>query len=188
MRGNVLVVREGRKDKEFHFQNWFRSRLDDLGEHYDESGRNTYPDFKLDRRAEGYELKGLACPGRDADYDCNSQFPCGEHNGRQVFYVFGRYPAEPDGDRYPVLDLVVCHVSFRPRLASLKGRWPTFGGRLACHGKSSTLETLRQPRHQITSRQGTTAGLSTVNAGLVALYPSQERLAEREGFEPSMGF
>ena len=38
--------------------------------------------------------------------------PAGEHNGRQVYYVFGRYPAEPDGNRYPVLDLVVCHGSF----------------------------------------------------------------------------
>ena len=61
---------------------------------------------------EGYELKGLAYPGRNADYDCNSQVPCGEHNGRQVFYVFGRYPTQPDGNRYPVLDLVVCHGSF----------------------------------------------------------------------------
>lgn len=54
----------------------------------------------------------VRAPGRDADYDCNSQIPCGEHNGRQVFYVFGRYPTRPDGDRYPVLDLVICHGSF----------------------------------------------------------------------------
>ena len=57
-------------------------------------------------------MKGLAYPGRDADYDCNSQLPRGEHNGRQVFYVFGRYRKEPDGNQYPVLDLVVCHGSF----------------------------------------------------------------------------
>lgn len=112
VRSNVLIEREGRNDKEFHFQNWFKSRLNDLSEHYDEPGRNTYPDFKLVRYTEGYELKGLAYPGRVADYDCNSQLPCGEHNGRQVFYVFGRYPAKPDGNRYPVLDLVVCHGSF----------------------------------------------------------------------------
>ena len=112
IRSNVLIEREGRTDKEFHFQNWFKSRLDDLGEHYDEPGRNTYPDFKLVRHSEGYELKGLAYPGRDADYDCNSQLPCGEHNGRQVFYVFGRYPTKPDGNRYPVLDLVVCYGTF----------------------------------------------------------------------------
>ena len=112
MRDGVLIEREGRRDKEFHFQNWLKSRLDGIGENYDEPGRNTYPDFRLVRHAEGYEVKGLAYPGRDADYDCNSQIPCGEHNGRQVFYVFGRYPAQPDGDRYPVLDLVICHGSF----------------------------------------------------------------------------
>jgi hypothetical protein len=57
-------------------------------------------------------LKGLAYPGRDASYDCNSQVPRGEHNGRAVYYVFGRYPKEPDGNSYPVLDLVICHGSF----------------------------------------------------------------------------
>lgn len=112
MRDGILIEREGRLDKEFHFQNWLKSRLDDIGENYDEPGRNTYPDFRLVRHAEGYEVKGLAYPGRDADYDCNSQVPRGEHNGRQVFYVFGRYPARPDGDRYPVLDLVICQGSF----------------------------------------------------------------------------
>lgn len=107
-----LIEREGRNDKEFHFQNWFKRRLDLLGLHFDSPGRNTYPDFRLVRFAEGYELKGLAYPGREADYDCNSQVPRGEHNGRQVFYVFGRYPDSPDGSRYPVLDLVMCHGSF----------------------------------------------------------------------------
>ena len=112
MRDGILIHREGQHDKEFHFQNWLKSHLDGIGENYDEPGRNTYPDFRLVRHAEGYEVKGLAYPGRDADYDCNSQVPCGEHNGRQVFYVFGRYPKRPDGDKYPVLDLVICHGSF----------------------------------------------------------------------------
>ncbi len=112
IREGMLIEREGRRDKEFHFQNWFKGRLDCVGEHYDVSGRNTYPDFTLVRYPEGYELKGLAYPGRDADYDCNSQVPCGEHNGRQVYYVFGRYPKKPDGNKYPVLDLVICHGSF----------------------------------------------------------------------------
>ena len=112
IRNGVLIEREGQRDKEFHFQNWFKERLDEIGEAYDEPGRNTYPDFKLVRYTEGYELKGLAYPGREADYDCNSQVPRGEHNGRQVFYVFGRYPDKPDGNRYPVLDLVICHGSF----------------------------------------------------------------------------
>ena len=112
VRDGELIEREGRSDKEFHFQNWFQKRLDELGLHYDSSGRNSYPDFSLVQYAEGYELKGLAYPGRDASYDCNSQMPCGEHNGRQVYYLFGRYPAKPDGNRYPVLDLVLCHGSF----------------------------------------------------------------------------
>ena len=63
IRNGVLVEREGRNDKEFHFQNWFKSRLDDIGENYDKPRRNTYPDFKLVRYTEGYELKGLAYPG-----------------------------------------------------------------------------------------------------------------------------
>ena len=112
IRDDVLIEREGRRDKEFHFQNWFGDRLGSTGEAYDEPGRNTYPDFRMVRHTEGYELKGLAYPGRDASYDCNSQIPCGEHNGRQVFYVFGRYPKKPDGNSYPVLDIVICHGSF----------------------------------------------------------------------------
>lgn len=112
IQNGVLIVREGRNDKEFHFQNWFKARIQSIGENFDEPGRNTYPDFRLVRYTEGYEIKGLAYPGREADYDCNSQVPCGEHNGRQVFYVFGRYPNNPDGNSYPVLDLVICHGSF----------------------------------------------------------------------------
>ena len=108
----VLIEREDRKDKEFHFQNWFKNRLEALDLKFDSPGRNSYPDFVLVHDPEGFELKGLAYPGRDADYDCNSQVPRGEHNGRQVYYTFGRYPTEPDGDSYPVLDLVMCHGSF----------------------------------------------------------------------------
>ena len=60
----------------------------------------------------GYELKGLAYPGRDASFDSNSQVPFGVYNGRTIYYVFGRYPKTPDGKSYPVLDLVICHGSF----------------------------------------------------------------------------
>jgi hypothetical protein len=112
IRKGSLIVREGPNDKEFHFQNWFKHRLAAMGINFDAPGRNTYPDFTLVHSPEGYELKGLAYPGREADYDCNSQVPRGEHNGRQIFYVFGRYPARPDGNSYPVLDLVLCHGSF----------------------------------------------------------------------------
>ncbi len=112
IRNGVLIERESSRDKEFHFQNWFKTRLKEIGEHYDGPGRNTYPDFRLVRYPEGYELKGLAYPGRNANYDCNSQVPRGEHNGRQMFYVFGRYPSRSDGNRYSVLDLLICHGSF----------------------------------------------------------------------------
>jgi len=112
IRNGELIAREGRRDKEFHFQNWFEQRLKEIDLDYDPPGRNTYPDFCLVKLAEGYELKALAYPGREASYDCNSQIPGGEHNGRQVYYVFGRYPADPDGDHYPVIDLVLCHGSF----------------------------------------------------------------------------
>lgn len=107
-----LIERESRKDKEFHFQNWFGERLAATGLNFEQGGRNTYPDFRLVRFPEGYELKGLAYPGRDATFDSNSQVPAGFHNGRTIYYVFGRYPKNPDGDTYPVLDLVLTHGDF----------------------------------------------------------------------------
>jgi hypothetical protein len=79
---------------------------------FDSPGRNSYPDFRLVHDAEGFELKGLAYPGREADYDCNSQIPHGVYRGRQIIYGFGRYPARPKGNQYPVFDLVLCHGSF----------------------------------------------------------------------------
>lgn len=109
---NVLISRVSAKDKEFHFQNWFEDRLKDTKLFFEISGRNTYPDFTMVNTAEGYEVKGLAYPGRHADFDSNSQVPSGLHNGRTVYYVFGRYPSKPDGKSYPVLDLVLCHGSF----------------------------------------------------------------------------
>ncbi|HEV3083334.1 MAG TPA: hypothetical protein VGY66_26350, partial [Gemmataceae bacterium] len=60
-----LIKRESRKDKEFHFQNWFRKRLEGANFHFQLGGRNTYPDFSIVEEAEGYEIKGLAYPGRD---------------------------------------------------------------------------------------------------------------------------
>jgi len=108
----VLIVRANRQDKEFHFQNWVESRLSDAELRHDGSGRNTYPDFTLVDWPEGYEVKGLAWPGRESNYDSNSRVPSGEHNGRQVFYVFGRYPANVEENEYPLVDLVVCHGDF----------------------------------------------------------------------------
>jgi len=112
IRNNVLIERVSATDKEFHFQNWFKARLDEIGLNYEVGGRNAYPDFRMVASTDGYEIKGLAYPGRDATFDCNSQVPAGLHNGRTIYYVFGRYPNVPDGNSYPVLDLVICHGSF----------------------------------------------------------------------------
>lgn len=112
IRRGALIHRISSTDKEFHFQNWFRQRLIETGENFEMGGRNAYPDFRLVATTDGYELKGLAYPGRDATFDSNSQMPTGAHNGRAIYYVFGRYPKAPDGDSYPVLDLVVCHGDF----------------------------------------------------------------------------
>ncbi len=112
IQANALINRQGR-DKEFHFQNWFKARLDEAGLKHDEGGRNTYPDYTLVEHAGGFELKALAYPGREFDFDSNSQVPAGMHNGREIFYVFGRYPADPDDpEAFPVIDLVICHGNF----------------------------------------------------------------------------
>lgn len=87
-----MIRRVSNTDKEFHFQNWFKQRLKDMHLNFEEGGRNSYPDFRMVSTTEGYELKGLAYPGRDASFDSNSQAPRGFHNGRAIYYVFGRYP------------------------------------------------------------------------------------------------
>ena len=108
----ILINRVSRSDKEFHFQNWVRDRLPSTKLNFEEAGRNTYPDFRMVNFPDGYEVKGLAYPGRWKNYDSNSQVPTGMHNGRTVYYIFGRYPKTPDGNTYPMLDLVVCHGDF----------------------------------------------------------------------------
>jgi hypothetical protein len=112
IRASVMIHRESQGDKEFHFQHWVRDRISETGHLFEEGGRNSYPDFRMVNMAEGYEVKGLAYPGRWLNYDSNSRVPTGFHNGRTIYYVFGRYPKLPDGNSYPVLDLVVCHGDF----------------------------------------------------------------------------
>jgi hypothetical protein len=107
----VQIERASRSDKEFHFQNWFSGRLSAQELNYDPPARNTYPDFRLVALTIGFEIKGLEFPGRIADFDCNSQVPTGLHNGRSIYYVFGRYPKSKE-NIYPVLDLVICHGNF----------------------------------------------------------------------------
>lgn len=109
---HVFIRRVSAQDKEFHFQNWFEGRLKETGLNFERGGRNSYPDFRMVKSTDGYEVKGLAYPGREASFDSNSQVPSGSHNGRTIYYVFGRYPKESDGDSYPVIDLVICHGDF----------------------------------------------------------------------------
>lgn len=111
IRAGILISRASGRDKEFHFQDWFAARLNDCKVAFDAPGRNSYPDFRLVSSAEGFEVKGLAFPGRVANYDCNSQVPSGLHNGRRIFYVFGRYPKDA-GSSFPVYDLVICDGDF----------------------------------------------------------------------------
>ena len=47
-----LIVRAGRRDKEFHFQDWFEARLLQAGINHETGGRNSYPDFRLVTSAE----------------------------------------------------------------------------------------------------------------------------------------
>ncbi len=108
----VLIQRASRADKEFHFQNWVSARLAEADLTHDTPGRNTYPDFTLVHHPEGYEVKGLGWPGREASYDSNSRVPTGMHNDRIIWYVFGRYPSGTDDTEYPVIDLVLCHGDF----------------------------------------------------------------------------
>ena len=108
-----LITKVSASDKEYHFQNWVQARLDTCLLNYDEQRRNTYPDFRLVDHAEGFEVKGLAWPRREANYDSNSQVPKGVLNGRTLYYVFGRYPSQvSEVEEYPVTDLVICHGSF----------------------------------------------------------------------------
>lgn len=112
VRRGTLIERVSSTDKEYHFQSWFKSRLESIGENFEIGERNSYPDFRMVATTDGFELKGLAYPGRDASFDSNSQVPAGVHNGRTIYYVFGRYPKKPDGDSYPILDLVICAGDF----------------------------------------------------------------------------
>ena len=66
IRNGTLVNRVSETDKEFHFQNWFQARLRETGLNFESSRRNSYPDFCLVATPDGYEVKGLAYPGRDA--------------------------------------------------------------------------------------------------------------------------
>ena len=100
IRKGTLITRSSRQDKEFSFQNWFEDRLSSLKLNYDPPARNSYPDFRLVKIPEGYEVKGLAYPGRETNYDANSQMPTG-------FHLLG-LGAAFDSRSQPVLSLLSC--------------------------------------------------------------------------------
>ena len=47
IRQGSLIERVSSTDKEYHFQNWFKARLEGTGLKFDVGVRNTYPDFRL---------------------------------------------------------------------------------------------------------------------------------------------
>ncbi|MBA2681408.1 MAG: hypothetical protein H0U76_23785 [Ktedonobacteraceae bacterium] len=53
IRENILIKRVSVSDKEYHFQNWFKGRLEETSFHFEDSGRNTYPDFRMVSTAVG---------------------------------------------------------------------------------------------------------------------------------------
>ncbi|MCQ6553779.1 hypothetical protein NPS70_11310 [Streptomyces sp. C10-9-1] len=112
MQRGELIRRRTRRDKEFHFQDWVGDRIAETGFSWEVTKRNKYPDYVMTDYPEGFEVKGLETPGRQADFDCNSQLATGMHEGKSVYYIFGRYPKKFEGDQFPVLDLVICHGDF----------------------------------------------------------------------------
>ena len=82
-----FIHREDRKDKEFHFQNWINDRLAETDFHYEIGGRNIYPDFRMVRFTEGFEVKGLAYPGRELNFDSNSR-PLQEVIMGELFFMY----------------------------------------------------------------------------------------------------
>ena len=100
-------------DKEFHFQNWVYERILDAGYTSSAVGRNTYPDFPIDNEEDAYEVKGITAGSREKDFDSNSALPSGEHAGKRIYYIFGRYESVDQGAENPrVLDLVLVDGAF----------------------------------------------------------------------------
>lgn len=113
------ILSRSKLDKEFSFQNWFKNRIEGID--FTTLGRNKFPDLVMVNTPEGFELKGITYGTRSGGADSNSTPPRGIHNGRTIFYVFGRYPKEaepviiePDELRLkkPIIDLLICHGDF----------------------------------------------------------------------------
>ena len=112
IRNDVLIERVSDTDKEFHFQNWFKARLLELGENFEVGGRNSYPDFRMVAVTDGYELKGLAYPGATPASTATARCPPAFTTGARSTTFSAAIPKRPDGNSYPVLDLVLCHGDF----------------------------------------------------------------------------
>jgi hypothetical protein len=115
LNGTAMVPRSD-DDKEYFAQDWFTGRLNSIGLPFEQSGRNTYPDFVVGDSAtsftEGYEIKSLGfVHGRPArnDLDFNSTIPSGFKGGRNVFLVFVLYSGTKSAHRV-VHTLYVAHA------------------------------------------------------------------------------
>lgn len=111
------------RDKEDAFQSWVERNISKVltalpGIELRAQGRNTFPDLLVieahtGRPIQGYEVKGLATPGRAESFDANSELPTGrvrrpDGTVFDVYYVFGRYPKTTELE-YPLVDFVVFH-------------------------------------------------------------------------------
>jgi hypothetical protein len=104
VRAGLPLKPRSANNKEYFAQDWFIDRLKATGLHYQQQGRNSYPDFWAydDTLQEGYESKSLAfvpptprqakqgLPGKPArkDIDFNSTIPSGRKNDCDTFLVF----------------------------------------------------------------------------------------------------
>lgn len=105
-----LMTKRSAGDKEYFFQDWFQRRLEEVTPNWEQAGRNAYPDFVITDYPEGFELKGLAYPGRKT-FDSNSRYPQAKHRGRDIYYVFARY-GEGESLSLPIVDLMIVHGLF----------------------------------------------------------------------------
>jgi hypothetical protein len=57
--------------------------LTETGLNFEAGGRNSYPDFRLVASTDGFEVKGLAYPGREATARLTTQLPAGTIRHRE---------------------------------------------------------------------------------------------------------
>lgn len=120
-----LIGKKHARDKEFFFQGWVKKyitkALNNIFPNIEvvEQGRNSFPDFLVrdattGKPIQGYEVKGLAIPGRSDTFDANSKLPRGcnrlsDGTEYDVYYIFGRYRNTDKSLKVELADLVVFH-------------------------------------------------------------------------------